>query len=465
MDVPQSFDFEFNDTRRYLISSCQSNTAPNVPLMRNMIAYADKIGGEIMLGPVEYSSGNDGPCDSSFEFFRGFKKFLKHGPERLAPDLVVAFGIKILPTVANPLAGMESFPPDASSIVPHQRIAMISVPRYDDAPLFRYTTGSVTEHNARDSKAGSIAEFHHVAGFLIVEVQSDGNWWVRQVSAHDDGSFQDLNHYVSDEEVYSAEPVEAIVCGDTHVACLDGVVDGVLFGHTGMVSDLAPRHVLLHDIFDGESVSRYNRGDVLTKMQLQADDKMDLQKELDRLGFWLKATAEHYRNTKFHIVPSNHDDRLHQMFNKIDWRNETPKNALAYLTVARTVMAKIVNGEDFNLLQIALDSVFQAENVNWLNYGDSLMIEDVQCGLHGHIGANGGPASPNGFAKSGQKTFIGHSHSATIRGGCYQVGASCDLHQSYNKKGPSSWSHHSGVIYRGGKRTLVHIKNGQYRAK
>ena len=83
--------------------------------------------------------------------------------------------------------------------------------------------------------------------------------------------------------------------------------------------------------------------------------------------------------------------------------------------------------------------------------------------MHGHLGANGARGGANGFAKMGRKANVGHSHSAGIHDGIYTAGTSSDLDLRYNS-GPSSWSHSHIVTYPNGKRAIITIWKGRWRA-
>ena len=58
---------------------------------------------------------------------------------------------------------------------------------------------------------------------------------------------------------------------------------------------------------------------------------------------------------------------------------------------------------------------------------------------------------------------IGHSHAAGILDGVYQAGTSFKLQLDYNR-GPSSWSHSHIVTYESGKRAIITVRDGGWRA-
>ena len=49
-------------------------------------------------------------------------------------------------------------------------------------PRYSFTTGALTEPKYVVRKEGFKAYHHHIIGAVIVEVNSDGDWWVRQIN-------------------------------------------------------------------------------------------------------------------------------------------------------------------------------------------------------------------------------------------------------------------------------------------
>ena len=78
----------------------------------------------------------------------------------------------------------------------------------------------------------------------------------------------------------------------------------------------------------------------------------------------------------------------------------------------------------------------------------------IECGIHGHNGANGRPGSAMQLAQMGRKTNTGHSHSAGIWFGAYVSGITGDLEQGYNV-GQSSWTRSHIGTYPNGKRVII----------
>ena len=120
-------------------------------------------------------------------------------------------------------------------MLPHVKVAMESVPSGKfEATKFNYTTGTVTQRNYIQRKEGLKAEFHHCYGALLVEVDSDGDWFVRQLNADSEGTLHDLRLRVKDGVVTSGNVAEAIFWGDIHVARLTDMVQYLAWDNSNL---------------------------------------------------------------------------------------------------------------------------------------------------------------------------------------------------------------------------------------
>ena len=88
----------------------------------------------------------------------------------------------------------------------------------------------------------------------------------------------------------------------------------------------------------------------------------------------------------------------------------------------------------------------------------------IECGLHFDIGPGGARGTLRSFSRMiGRRTNGGHSHSAGIDGGAWQVGTFSNLTLEYNH-GPSSWTHSFIITHENSKRQMVTIFGGKWRA-
>jgi hypothetical protein len=166
------------------------------------------------------------------------------------------------------------------------------------------------------------------------------------------------------------------------------------------------------------------------------------------------------------IVPSNHDDFLRRWLLSNDWKKD-PVNARFYLQTALAMVEQALAGSEAEKLSpfayLAKQFFQEHDNVKVLGNDESFTTAGIELGMHGDRGPNGARGSRLNLRRIGIKSIIGHSHSPGIEEGCYQVGTSTRLRLGYTS-GPSSWLNTHAVIYPNGKRSLINIIDGEWRA-
>ena len=180
--------------KRYILTSAQNNTYVNAPFWKNIQALASHYGAEILVGTFSYNQnrygklsvkqGKEKRTGPELWFDPELQPYISDQRVELAEGLVWCGEMNIIPTAEDPLSGLETYTHRKSAIFPHVKIAMRSIATMQgEGTKMNYTTGSVTQMNYIQKKAGLKAEHHHSYACLIVEVNHDGNWWVRQVGA------------------------------------------------------------------------------------------------------------------------------------------------------------------------------------------------------------------------------------------------------------------------------------------
>lgn len=465
--------------KRYILTSAQNNTSIHKKFWSNVLAMATHYSAKIMVGTFSYNQnhygklavkrGKDKPAESCLWYDPAVSEYFDDNRVELAPGLMWCGESNIQPTEENPLSGLESYAHGASAIFPHTKLEMrsIAVPMGMQVKL-NYTTGCVTLMNYVQKKAGLKAEHHHRYAFLIVEVDSKGNWWIRQVAARKDGrTIQDLNVLVADGAVVSTQAkVEAITWGDLHSACAESwVVEESL----NMLDTLQPKFQFLHDIMEGASVNRHVRNYKLVHERFHTwlrglhcleTELLITKKQLERyMRPWCKT-----------IVPdSNHDGFwLKAWLSDFDYRTD-PGNAELFLKLQAFMYSEIRAGKlpkDVNITEYAfkIATGMKPGTIKFLTPDESFLVcKDIECGMHGHLGPNGAHGSPNNLCKIGKKATTAHTHSCGIYHGLYVAGTTSQLKWSYNY-GPSSWSHAHVVAYPNGQRTVISLRDGKWRA-
>lgn len=481
---------------RYLLTYAQNNTELHEGLWKNLLALTEhpKTKCKLMVARGTYvKTGMSGNEDKDVATGKTIKKqtesfhwddrldgFLYDERAEIAPGLVWCGEMNIIPTAVRPLSAMESYTGRKSTILPHPRVAMDSVAsgKFENTK-FMYTTGAVTMRNYIKRKTGLKAEFHHVYGALMVEVDSDGNWWCRQLNADSEGTLYDLDMKVENGKVTFNNRVEGINWGDIHHIRLDPMVKEVCWGKDGVMDQLKPKFQFLNDVLDFRSRNHHERGLAYKLLERWVDQEEDVETEVARcMEFIREITPVKSGGCHTVVVDSNHDQALMQWLERIDGHTDPVNMEFWHKANYFVIRAIKYDRKNFNILKwcyktgarIRKSSIVMRDlkNITFLAEDESFILcQDahggIECGMHGHRGPNGSYGGPIAYAKMGRKCNIGHSHTARIFDGVYYAGVMAYLDLDYNK-GPSSWSQSLVITYPNGKRAVVTIWNGKFRA-
>ena len=449
---------------RFLISSAQDDTPVHVDLLKNMEAYAHHIGAHIIIGGHTYQLGlfDDHAADANIYDGR-IAQYLCHERVQLTPDLLYIGSANILPTTANPLNGWATQNRGGHVIVPHSRIALQSIPRLQgQEPRFAVSTGTVTIPNYTARAAGQKSIFHHTYGFLVVEIDVDGEVFLRPVSASDDGSFQDLNTFVGDGVCHGDQRVRAISWGDIHHEQLDPIIAAASFGYDresklrldniNILDGLQPEIQFFHDTLDFRRRNHHNLHDPHVMAAVNAVGSSNVESEVQEATDFISACTRPWCTTV--VVESNHDSALAKWLKNADGAIDV-ENAYYWHELNASWHMSIRSGNSsFNVVEWAMRRADLPDSVEFVGAGEGYQVDGVECGLHGDLGVSGSRGSPNQFKRFGVKTSTGHTHTPSISEGAYVAGVSAKLDQGYNK-GPTTWAHAHIVQYHNGKRTIL----------
>ncbi len=159
------------------------------------------------------------------------------------------------------------------------------------------------------------------------------------------------------------------------------------------------------------------------------------------------------------IVPSNHHDHFTKFLNRVDLR-EDHTNALLIAEMNLRVRQAALEGEKRDPFYLyAKDKL--TSKFKFLDRNTPFLVDDVDYSQHFDVGTNGTRGSMRGFAKTSFKMTGGHTHTAGICQGVYNVGTSTERLEY--ESGLSSHSITHVVQYHGGKRTLIDIIDGRWR--
>lgn len=456
-------------TRRYVVTAAQNATPVWKPFFASLLSYCESTGAELLVIPYRYKNPTSmwtAEAKHDDWWAPELAKYLIDERIDLHKYLTLLADVKTQPTATSPLMGFETLTGPKSAIVGHPKLELLTVPTPQSRmPKILTTTGAVTEKNYIPGKAGKKAEHHHTYGACVVELD-EGLFHLRQINAARDGSFCDLEFEYSPVARRVRKTVAGLVLGDTHEEFKDPAVDSATFiGSGSIVSVLCPDELVWHDILDFYSRNHHHQKEFFTNFAKYHAGRDNVREEVWRCFNFVNARAGHMLNV---FVSSNHPDALARWVKDTDPRTD-PENCVFWAETFKVMCEGTKMGDSG--AQVPDPFVYWGQKMllptvsaKFLGSDESHEIKGIEVGMHGDRGPNGSRGSIRSFGKIGAKSVVGHSHSPGIKDGVYQVGTSSRLRLEYNR-GPSSWLNTHCVIYGNGKRTLVNIVDGKWRAR
>lgn len=456
--------------QRMLFTSVQDDTDLHMGFWNNLQIFARYVGAEVMVGGFTYQQARHTDRMTLTNTFRPeVRDFLRFDPFEFG-NVLFAAEMNTLPTAVRPLSGLHTYGRGRDTIFPHAKLAYETVPQTmgEYVPSVM-TTGAVSLPNYIHKKAGLKAEFHHILGATIVEIDDEGVW-CRPISATPDGSFQDLGIVVREGNVSVNNRIKAVSYGDIHNPSVSETVFDALWGPRAdsLIDELKPEYQMLHDLIAFEAWSRYVRDDPIHRHKMNELGLLSMEGQVRYSAEFLRKIEREFCRTV--VVQSNHDKRLQEWATK-EVPREDYENAKFWHECNIAMLDANTNRDDnFDLLRWALKRC-DSRNLDGIDFipegGSFVICQDqggIECGAHGHLGPNGSRGSVVSLAKVGKRMTIGHGHSPTIHSGVYMSGMTGDLDQGYNK-GPSGWKRAHVLTYPNGKRTMVtQHTDGRWRA-
>lgn len=471
--------------KRYIFSCAVRGAMAHKDFLSNLEAYAKHVGAELVVGPLTNNSRMRYSEMTEQEFDPLVAVYLSDDPILIGSRVRYSPEMNLLASMVKPLQGLQTYTKAAHGIFPHTKISMETVATHKHTPTkFNYTTGACTHPMYNPNKAGLRAHFDHVYGALIVEV-SDKGQWVRQLTpkSDTDGTFYDLGYKVSGGGVMRHAGVQAIIYGDIHVEKLDGPVaratwkyldipheDG--WKYDSLVEVCRPKTQVFHDLMEISAANHHELDDLFRQYDRYVQDKACVTTDFYYALYFLEHVTPLAKENI--VVDSNHDHFIHKWLLKWDPSKARDfRNIHVYYQLKLAVLDAIRLREPYSVLKVALDSIVKEHGsdkrhdygkyvakARWLHPDESFEIDKIECGYHGHVGANGSRGSRATWKFVSEKSTTAHTHSPSIDSGSHIVGTSSRLDLGYNK-GPSSWAHTHGIIYPHGGRAMVTLSDGK----
>lgn len=339
---------------------------------------------------------------------------------------------------------------------PKQHLNMVATSNIK-LPHAVMTTGAITKSNYNTDKYMSertayIADADHIMGALILSIENDKEYHYTQIqSKSKDGSFAHMGvRYHADGSI-TKEKVAALVLGDWHSGSTDPIVKKCT---EAMLKKLSPNVVVLHDLFDGDSINHHEEHNKLLKAQKMLNMKPSLKEEIQLVKEDIEWFAS--KTKEVVVVKSNHDEFLSKHYLAKGKYVDDPANHYFSLDLAKAM----IEGRD--PLKVGAELLgLSSSNVRWLQRDEDYKIADIQLGAHGDKGPNGSKGSLKNMQGAYGQSVSGHSHTPGILHGAFAVGTSSFLKLNYNE-GPSSWLQTHCVVYSDGSRQLLNMINGKW---
>lgn len=455
--------FMNTNVRRFVITACQNNASVNTEFVEALQNYCIYHNAKLLIVPIVYR-----PTDHeviTYNIPEDVDHELVTSKVRIHDEVFVMGKFNFIPTTVNPLSGLESLSKGDTLIVPSPQLRMkssaVSANRH---PAILHTTGAISHPEYTNTKVGEKARFNHSYSAVLVEIDKDNDFHIRVLSADDDNTFFDIGEkWSAHSKVPTIEYPLAIVTGDEHAMFSDPVVEEATYtGENSITKILKPKFVVRHDVLDMYSGSHHHKNNTIKTVAKHMFGIDKVEDELKKTVAYLKRTTGKFINI---IVPSNHTDHLTKWLSTVNIKEE-PWNAKFYHMMMYQVLTSLEQTETGfkHVDPFALYCEWSnLDRTEFLRPGDSFCIADVELGAHGHEGRNGSRGSISQYSDMAHKYVIGHSHTPGIVSGAYQVGTSSRLKLEYTT-GPSSWAHVHCLVYANGKRQLIRIVNGRWKA-
>ncbi|MFP4400350.1 MAG: hypothetical protein ACLFPQ_00560, partial [Candidatus Woesearchaeota archaeon] len=264
--------------KTYVITSAQALAKPNNCFLDSLESYVDKMHAELIVLPM---IGNSARKEQDYLPENFHKRIQEYGLLYKAKPLNDNIGIEqfnVRPYQIDPVTGLQRFAQRERSLVfasskqrwkyiPHSNSKM---------PKALITTGATTKPNyatgkdvsAERRRLGNIALRDHEYGAIVVEVLNGKKYHWRNLDSQKNGKFSDLGVEYDGSDCRDVQPL-AMVCGDWHTGYTDKKVRRATLD---MIVEHKPERLILHDFFNGHSVSHHMQKQLIYQLIREGAD-------------------------------------------------------------------------------------------------------------------------------------------------------------------------------------------------
>ncbi len=480
--------------QRFIVTTAVAGSPVNRDYLESLLRYAEMNDADIIVIPANFMTDGLDPVLLNHPRIH----VLTHTIE-LSPWLAIS-KIKLMAKQIEPLTGLDRLARhNQTLIVGSPKLHSRTIPSEENmfTPKRLFTTGGITDPDYNGEKyiqgrTDEIALHDHRLGALILERTFGGNNIIKLGRAGtfhmrhiefipEKKGFMDLNSFYTPTAVITKR-LEALVLGDIHVGDTD---QKLLNSLRDLIKKVRPKRVVIHDLFNGHSVSHHDRTKFVSLAQKAQQGELNLAHELSQVAAFINALLSVDPDLSIVIVPSNHDFWLHRYLQEGRFMTD-PNNAKLAIELARVFL----NGQD--PLEYALKSGYQPytnrdartqhtnrdgligsggidepQRVVFLKPGIGYRVGELEdrkvlLGHHGHVGANGGKASLKTLQKGADRAVFGHTHTDGRLNGTVNIGTFTKLKLAYNSEGISSWVQSAALVGPYGEIQSIQFKDGEW---
>lgn len=446
--------------KRYIVSSYIPNADIDIDFYNALVTMSEKVDAEVIIADCKYNYKNDVNTLLQMTIDDELEDVIVRGSYKFNDKLTLTDYRQSI-NVIDPISGMaidSAASALGNMIVAFPRHRFKSVARslkHSRSPRGVWCTGTISEPYYKDTKSGAAMKNYHVKGALIVEVINDHLFNIRQLQ-WDGKGFYDLDTYYTPNGAKKVKgSMEGLSLGDLHPPFTNLLV---LNETRNFIEKYKPANIMLHDAFDGCSISHHVEGKHITKAIINRSMK-NLADELMLTAETIDMIAEASRSSKVHVVKSNHDEHLERYLEEFRFKDDYINLDMA-LYLARVYINYKKGETDQSPLEHSLRTYAPLTNVFFHDRDDKLNLAGWEVLNHGDYGANGarGNAKGSGVAFNG-KVITGHTHSPEISAFGNSVnGTMTNLSLGYtNDSGTSGWLNTHTIIYKNGTISHYHI--------
>lgn len=461
-----------------IITAAQNATPVEADFWACLLTAKEHRNAELFVVPTRYKNPTShwsGSQRNAEYFDPAVVPYLWNQRHALNPNLMLLADFPTQPTASSPLTGNEGVGHGSSVILGHSKLQLKTVATPGSMlPKIMTTTGVCTVPNYTNSRAGKVGEFHHSLSAVIVELDGDKVFHIRQLhyskrcNAVTDGARAVM--YKPNGKVVKAPRAHVVNQGDTHVDFVDPTVDAATWAPGGLIDTVNPEFAVWADLLDANSITHHEEKDQFLRGAKEMAGRRSIKDETGRAVEHVRQRQRLYPNIKHVIQAANHDDMLRRAV--VDCMNNGFRdslNASFFLKLAHWMdenkgydEAGAFYPDPFKWL---VDSA-QLPDVRVLEGDESFAPGGIENGMHGHQGPNGARGSRKNLSRIGVKSNINHSHSPGIEEGCYQAGTSTRVgaKRARYARGPSSWLQTHILQQHDDKRQLINFIDGKYTA-